>query len=368
MSHSADKLFSPFTFNGLTIPNRVVMAPMTRNFSPGEVPGAEVAAYYRRRAEGGTGLIITEGTTVDHRVSTMAETIPAFYGKEALEGWKRVAAEVHEAGGKIMPQLWHVGTMRNQETAPNPTEPSAGPSGLFVPGKKVADPMTKEDIQNTIDAFARAALSAREVGMDGIELHGAHGYLIDQFFWEGTNQRDDEYGGASAVARTKFGVDIINAVRAEVGDDFPLILRFSQWKQQDFEHKIAPDSDALAAFLKPLSDAGVDVFHCSTRRFWEPEFEGSDLNLAGWTKKLTGKPTITVGSVGLSGEFIAAFAGEGSEPTSIDKLLDRLEKDEFDMVAVGRALLVDPDWANKIREGRAGELKAFSQAALAELV
>lgn len=367
MSQSTDKLFSPFTFNGLTIPNRIAMAPMTRSFSPGEVPGADVAAYYRRRAEGGTGLIITEGTTVGHRVSTMSDQIPAFYGDAALEGWKRVAAEVHEAGGKIMPQLWHVGTMRNQETAPNPSEPSAGPSGLFVPGKKVAEPMTKEDIQNTIDAFARAALAAREVGMDGIELHGAHGYLIDQFFWEGTNQRDDEFGGADAVGRTKFGVDIINAVRAEVGDDFPLILRFSQWKQQDFEHKIASTPDALAAFLKPLSDAGVDMFHCSTRRFWEPEFDGSDLNLAGWTKKLTGKPTMTVGSIGLSGEFIAAFAGEGSEPTSIDKLLDRLNKDEFDMVAVGRALLVDPDWANKIRDGRANELKAFTQEALTEL-
>ena len=367
MSNSTEKLFSPFSFNGLTIPNRVVMAPMTRNFSPGEVPGADVAAYYRRRAEGGTGLIITEGTTVGHRVSTMADNIPAFHGKAALDGWKNVVSEVHEAGGKIMPQLWHVGTMRNQKEAPNPEEPSAGPSGLFVPGKPVAEPMTPEDIQACIDAFRRSAGAAREAGFDGIELHGAHGYLIDQFFWEGTNQRDDEYGGNDAVARTKFAVDIINAVRSEVGDDYPLILRFSQWKQQDFDHKIAPTSEELAAFLKPLSDAGVDVFHCSTRRFWEPEFEGSDLNLAGWTKKLTGKPTITVGSVGLSGEFIAAFAGEGSEPTSIDKLLDRLNADEFDMVAVGRALLVDPEWANKIRDGWANELKTFTREAMTEL-
>mgnify|MGYP005838317945 CR=1 FL=1 len=367
MSHSLDKLFSPFTFNGLTVPNRIVMAPMTRQFSPGEVPGENVAAYYRRRAEGGTGLIITEGTTTDHRVSTMADTIPAFHGEKALAGWKRVAEEVHEAGGKIMPQLWHVGTMRKQKHAPNPEEPSAGPSGLLLPGKQVADPMTKEDIQDAIDGFRRAAGAAREIGFDGVELHGAHGYLIDQFFWEGTNKRDDEYGGTDAVARTKFAVDIIEAVRAEVGDDYPVILRFSQWKQQDFEHKIAPTPEELDAFLQPLSAAGVDVFHCSTRRFWEPEFEGSDLNLAGWTKKLTGKPTITVGSVGLSGEFVAGMAGESSEPTSIDKLLDRLDKDEFDMVAVGRALLVDPEWPNKIRDGRADELKAYTKEAMTEL-
>jgi 2,4-dienoyl-CoA reductase-like NADH-dependent reductase (Old Yellow Enzyme family) len=146
-----------------------------------------------------------------------------------------------------------------------------------------------------------------------------------------------------------------------------VILRVSQWKQQDFDHKIAPTPEELDAFLQPLSAAGVDVFHCSTRRFWEPEFEGSDLNLAGWTKKLTGKPTITVGSVGLSGEFVAGMAGESSEPTSIDKLLDRLDKDEFDMVAVGRALLVDPEWPNKIRDGRADELKAYTKEAMAEL-
>ena len=218
-----------------------------------------------------------------------------------------------------------------------------------------------------IDAFGRAAADARELGFDAVELHGAHGYLIDQFFWAGTNERDDEYGGEQAAQRTKFAVDIINAVRREVGNDYPLILRFSQWKQQDFEHKIAPTPDELAAFLKPLSDAGVDMFHCSTRRFWEPEFEGSDLNLAGWTKKLTGKPTMTVGSVGLSGEFIGAFMGESSEPTSIDKLLDRLEKDEFDMVAVGRALLVDPEWPNKIREGRSKDLVPFTKEALAAL-
>lgn len=367
MSHSLDKLFSPFTFNGLTVPNRIAMAPMTRMFSPNEIPGEDVAAYYRRRAEGGTGLIITEGTTVGHRVSTMADTIPAIHGNAALDGWRRVVNEVHEAGGKIVPQLWHVGTMRNQEHAPNPEEPSAGPSGLFVPGKKIAEPMTPEDIQNCIDAFKQSAVDAREVGFDGIELHGAHGYLIDQFFWGGTNERDDEYGGANSAERTRFAVDIIKAIRAEVGDDFPLILRFSQWKQQDFEQRLADTPEELDAFLKPLTDAGVDMFHCSTRRFWEPEFEGSDLNLAGWTKKLTGKPTMTVGSVGLSGEFIAGMGGESSEPTSIDKLLERLEKDEFDMVAVGRALLVDPEWAHKVRDGRSDELMPYTKEAAAAL-
>lgn len=363
MSRSVDPLFKPFTFNGLTLPNRVVMAPMTRSHSPGGIPGEDVAAYYRRRAEGGVGLIITEGTTVDHAVATSDPNVPQFFG-EALKGWGRVVEEVHDAGGLIMPQLWHVGTMRHQAKGPNPELPSAGPSGLAKPGKKVAEPMTQADIDAVIDAFARGAADARELGFDGVELHGAHGYLIDQFFWSGTNVRDDRYGG-DAPHRTRFAVEIVEAVRRAVGDDFPLILRFSQWKQQDFEHKIAPTPEELAAFLAPLSDAGVDVFHCSTRRFWEPEFDGSDLNLAGWTKKLTGKPTITVGSVSLSGEFVASFAGEASEATGIDELLDRLERGEFDLVAVGRALLVDPEWTHKIEGGRYAELKNFTPEAMA---
>jgi 2,4-dienoyl-CoA reductase-like NADH-dependent reductase (Old Yellow Enzyme family) len=139
--------------------------------------------------------------------------------------------------------------------------------------------------------------------MDGVEIHGAHGYLIDQFFWEGSNRRDDEYGGDLA-GRSRFAIELIQAVRAAVGPDFPIIFRFSQWKQQDYTARLVQTPQALAAFLQPLSEAGVDIFHCSTRRFWEPEFDGSELNLAGWTRQLTGKPTITVGSVGLDGEFL----------------------------------------------------------------
>ncbi len=365
MSRSVAPLFKPFTLNGLELPNRVVMAPMTRSQSPGGIPGPEVAAYYRRRAENETGLIITEGTTVNDPVSTMDPAVPNFHG-ESLKGWKRVVEEVHGVGGKIMPQLWHVGMARNPSRAPYPELPSAGPSGLAAPGKKLSEPMTKDHVQKVIDAFGRAAADAREIGFDGVEVHGAHGYLIDQFFWEGLNERKDEFGG-SMRARTEFGVKIIEAIRRETGKDYPLILRFSQWKQQDFTVKLATTPEQLGEFLKPLSDAGVDCFHASTRRFWEPEFEGSTLNLAGWTKKLTGKPTITVGSVSLSGEFIAAFGGEASQATGIDDLLVRLEQDEFDLVAVGRALLVDPEWARKIHEERFDALMPFNAAALATL-
>ncbi|MFS1704007.1 12-oxophytodienoate reductase, partial [Alteromonas sp. AMM-1] len=224
-------LFSPFQSANLSLSNRIVMAPMTRQFSPNGIPTADVAGYYKRRAEGGTGLIITEGTTVNDKVATMDANIPQFHGEAALAGWKKVVDEVHAAGGKIMPQLWHVGMARVAEKAPFPELPSAGPSGLFKPGKQGAEPMTVAHIEAVIEAFAQAAADAKAIGMDGIEIHGAHGYLIDQFFWEGTNQRTDSWGG-SMENRSRFAVEIIKAIRAATAPDFPIVLRYSQWKQQ----------------------------------------------------------------------------------------------------------------------------------------
>lgn len=366
MTDNADALFKPFHSENLDLDNRIVMAPMTRQFSPEGVPGEDVAGYYRRRAEGGVGLIVTEGTTINDPVSTMSPNIPQIHGQKSLDGWKNVVDEVHAAGGKIAPQLWHVGMARNPSNAPYPDLPSASPSGILAPGKKVGEPMTPDHIDRVIQGFADAAADSRRIGFDAIELHGAHGYLIDQFFWEGMNEREDTFGG-DLVARTSFAAEIVKACRRAVGKDFAIILRFSQWKQQDYAARLADTPEKLEAFLSPLVEAGVDIFHCSTRRYWEPEFDGSTLNLAGWTKKLSGKPTITVGSVGLTGDFINAWSGEESQPRGLEDLVERLENDEFDLVAVGRALLQDPNWAAKIRDGRSAELSDYDAKALATL-
>lgn len=355
-----EALFQPFHSPKLDLSNRIVMAPMTRSFSPGGVPGANVADYYARRAAAQVGLIVTEGTVVNRPGAANDPAVPHFHGEAALEGWARVVEAVHAAGGKIAPQLWHVGSAINPANRDDTNAES--PSGLYKPGRDWGHEMSVADIEAAIDAFADAAASAKRIGMDAIELHGAHGYLIDQFQWSGTNQRTDVWG----QDRSRFAREVVSAVRAAIGPDFPLILRLSQWKQQDYETKLAASPDALADWLNPLADAGVDIFHCSQRRFWEPEFEGSPLNFAGWAKKLTGKPTITVGSVGLSGEFIAGFAGEASQPTPIDGLVDRLATGEFDLVGVGRALIVDPDWAVKVREGRS-DFTPYDRKALATL-
>ena len=369
MTAPVQALFAPFRLGNLELPTRVVMAPMTRSFSPGGVPNAQVVEYYRRRAAAGVGLIVTEGTTVGHKASNGYPHVPRFYGEDALAGWKQVVDAVHAEGGKIVPQLWHVGNVRKAGTEPDASVPGYGPSEKVKDGTVVVHGMTKDDIQEVIAAFAQAARDAKAIGMDGVEIHGAHGYLIDQFFWEGSNKRTDEYGGDLAQ-RSRFAIELIQAVRAAVGPDFPIIFRFSQWKQQDYTARLVQTPEELGAFLKPLSDAGVDIFHCSTRRFWEPEFEGSDLNLAGWTRQLTGKPTITVGSVGLDGEFLQFMVNTDkvAEPASLENLLERLNKQEFDLVAVGRALLVDPDWALKVRDGRESDILPFSREALKQLV
>jgi len=364
---TSDVLFTPFEFKGLKLPNRIVMAPMTRSFSPGGVATEEVAAYYRRRAENQVGLIVTEGTGVDRPASLNDPNIPRFHGDDALSAWKKVASEVHKGGGLIAPQLWHVGAVRTRSETWQPPGPYDSPSGLSSPGKKFGEAMTQEEVADAIRAFADAAAAAKALGFDCVELHGAHGYLIDQFFWDGVNVREDAYGAKDIAGRARFAADIIRAVRKAVGPDYPIIIRVSQWKQQNFTAKLAETPQALESWLGALVEAGADVIHCSQRRFWEPEFEGSDLNFAGWAKKVTGVPTITVGSVGLTGEFVAGFAGEASEPASLDELHRRLDRGDFDMVAVGRALLQDPEWVVKIREGRHSELSAFDRSVMAKL-
>jgi 2,4-dienoyl-CoA reductase-like NADH-dependent reductase (Old Yellow Enzyme family) len=357
LNRSTEALFRPFELKGLALENRIVMAPMTRSHSPEGVPGADVAAYYRRRAEGGVALIITEGTYVDHPVAGFDPKVPRFYGDRALQGWRRVAEQVHAAGGRIFPQLWHVGMV-------------VSPGSELKPGVKPMGPssMTQADIDAVIAAYAKGAQSAKELGFDGVELHGAHGYLIDQFFWRATNDRTDKYGG-DLVWRTRFATEIIAEVRRRVGPDFPVLLRYSQWKLQDFEAKMARTPEELDRFLRPLVDAGVDAFHCSTRRFWEPEFPGSDLNLAGWTKQLTGKPSITVGSVTLNEDLMTSFGTAGTAGVSgIDNLLDRLDRDEFDLVAIGRSLIVNPEWPGIVRKGALSDLLPFNRSVLSELV
>ncbi|WP_321957003.1 NADH:flavin oxidoreductase [Burkholderia cenocepacia] len=372
MPASIDTLFRPIRIHSLELPNRIVMAPMTRAFAPDGVPGEPHAAYYRRRAEGGVGLILSEGVVIDRPASHNGPGLPFFHGEPALRGWKGVIDAVHDAGGRMGPQLWHTGSVKNARVAWESEAVVESPSGLCAPNEPRGEAMNDEAIADTIAAFAKAAADAKRLGFDTVEIHGAHGYLIDQFFWAGTNLRTDRYGGGTIRERSRFAAEIVAAVRTAVGPDFPILMRVSQWKPQDYNARIAQTPDQMADWLQPLVDAGADVLHCSQRRFWEPEFPEIDgttgLNFAGWAKKLTGAVTVSVGSVGLSNEFRAAFAGEGAASVGLDQLIERMDRDEFDLIAVGRALLSDPQWAAKIRAGDSARLNGFDASALATFV
>ena len=357
-------LFEPYKLKNLNLRNRVVMAPMTRNQSPGGIPTNEVVAYYSRRAKAEVGLIITEGIEVSHEASSAYPNVPRLDTKEAREGWKRVVNGIKENGGSVIAQLWHCGGFRKLGMQPNPEVPGHTASGLVKPGKKVAHEMTLEDIRQTINAYASDAKYCEEIGFDGVEIHGAHGYLIDNFFWEGTNIRDDSYGG-SIEKRSQFVSEIIQAVRSNISQEFIVGLRFSQWKQHDFEAKLADTTDDLKKVLLSPVESGLDYLHSSMRRFWESEFEGSQENLAYWTKKISNIPTIGVGSVGLDSDFIDMTAP--SKPASIDKAIDDISKEKYDLLAVGRALLSDHEWVLKMKEGRLKDVIPYSKEALLKL-
>lgn len=358
-------LFRPVRLGALGLRNRVAMAPMSRYLCPDGVPHDGVTAYYRRRAEYDVGLIITEGTYIGHPSAASYEGVPFFHGEAALAGWGRVREAVHAAGGRIFPQLWHTGSFRQSWMGPVRGVPGYGPSenlNAFTNHPEPTRAMSERDIEDVIAAYARAAADAQRLGFDGVELHAAHGYLIDEFLWERTNRRADRYGG-DRRARTRFAVEIIQAMRARVGPDFPISLRFSQWKQQDYMARLAETPAELGDVLLPLVDAGITILHASTRRFWEPAFpDEDDRTLAGWTKQITGLPVIMVGGAGLDRPGLREAL-----PASLDVLRGPIERDEFDVLAVGRALLAEPQWVRKARDGRIADCRPYTKDLLETL-
>ncbi len=362
-------LFDPFRLGAITLPNRVAMAPMTREMAPGGVPTDAMAAYYARRAKGGTGLIITEGVSPSH-AGAFGASVPRLFGEDALAGWRAVVEAVHAEGAMIFAQLWHVGafspSMIGMTDSLAPGYDRLSPSGLAARGKPFGRAMKSTDLSTTIDSFGEAARAARAIGFDGVEIHGAHGYLPDQFLWSATNLRQDGYGREP----TRFLTELVTAVRAATDPGFPIALRMSQWKQLDYAAKLATSPQALAAIVEPLAASGVDLFHCSTRRFWEPEFTGERLTLAGWVRKLTAVPTMTVGSITLDTDF-KAEGGKVHAGTAADHIAmieAGLASGDFDLIAVGRAMIANPDWAALVARGEAHRLKPFDKAGLDQLI
>lgn len=364
-----ESLFTPYDLGRTSLRNRFVMSPMSRNLCHSAIPTDDMRDYYRSRAKGGVGLIISEGVYINHPGANGEPGVPAFFGDKTLDAWKRIVDAIHEAGGLIIPQLWHYGLLRRPGIGPDPLVPGFGPMEIRDGGELVVKAMDRQDMRDIVEAFATAAAKAEEIGFDGVQVHGAHEYLLDNFLWKTHNQRTDEYGG-TPENRLRFPLEVIRAVRSAVSKDFPLWLRLSQWKLCDYNARIAETPEEWAAILQPVSDAGVDVFDISTRRFWLPGFAGSEKTLAAWARQITGKSTMTIGGVGVERPLNAFEAGV-SEPATFDRLADLvrgMNRGDFDLIGVGRALIPDPEWVNKVQARDFASIIPASRAAYDTLV
>jgi 2,4-dienoyl-CoA reductase-like NADH-dependent reductase (Old Yellow Enzyme family) len=321
-----------------------------------------LADYYRKRAIGGFSLIISESCAVDHPSATQGEGFGRLAGP-GIPAWRRCVEGVKSAGAHMLIQLWHEGAVRKEGgNGPWSDAPTLSPSGLLKRDRPNGRAATLEELDEIKDAFVRGALTARAIGADGVEIHACHGYLIDQFLWAETNLRDDGYGGTSIEARARFPMEIVAAIRAATGPGFIISFRLSQWKECDYEARIVETPAEFTTLLRLLKSAGVSAFHISTRRFDRPEWPESKLGLAGWAKRLSNIPIITVGSVGLDRDVMESLAGQQSTDqveSGLRELVRRFQNGEFDLVAVGRSSIADPQWVSKVAQGQYDEIRTF---------
>ena len=361
-----DVIFTPCNFGNLKLRNRIAMAPMTRRMAKeGGIPTQQIIDYYKRRALGEVGLIISEGTGIDsvHAYDTL--TVPRFDNEEQLQGWKKVVEAIHEAESAFAPQLWHTGRF-----AANPI----GPSYCEMPARKDGSPrppvkaMEKKDFIQVKANYVRAALNAQKIQCDAIEIHGAHGYLLDSFLSAKVNKRKDEYGG-SLENRMRFPLEVTKAIREAVGKDYPIIYRFSQWRVDDYSDIKFHNPKELELWVKALAEAGADILHVSTYDAMLPGFpEHGNKTFCGWAKELSGLPCIAVGKITVNLTLDKAYGDYQEQVTDPKPALDLVTKGEADMLAIGRALIPNPDWVKIVREGNWKQLQAFDKSQLENLV
>ncbi|MGH8261129.1 MAG: 12-oxophytodienoate reductase, partial [Steroidobacteraceae bacterium] len=314
------------------------------------------------------GLIIGESTSPDH-TSAYWQPIMGRLEPATLSAWSRVVEAVHAGGAGFLMQLWHPGAMRKVAPGhPLAAHPAWSPSGLIQSGRPNGRAMTRDDLEELRRAYVIAAERAQALAADGVEIHSAHGYLLDQFLWAETNRREDGYGGRTLAERARYSADIVRAIRRAVGEDFVISYRFSQFKEVDYGATVAAGPEDLGAMLALLRAAGVDLFNVSSRRYFKPEWPGAhpQLTIAEWARSLTDAPVMTCGSVGLNVEMFANLF-DGEEPTElcIERdlafLAERVCRKTLDLVGVGRMHIANNDFVSKVRAGRFEDLELFNK-------
>lgn len=355
---NASILFEPVTLGPLRLSNRLAVAPMTRvSATASGHATARMADYYGAFAAGGFGLVITEGIYTDAAYAQGYLFQPGLVDDAQREAWRPVVSSVHAAGGRIVAQLMHAGAL-SQVLQGNPHRAGTkGPSVVQPKGQQMSfyrgegayrlpEALSLAEIDEVMAGFASAAVRAREAGFDGVEIHGANGYLLDQFFTEHTNQRDDRYGG-SLENRLRLGTEVIHAVRQAVGAGFSIGYRVSQGKVNDFTHKWrGGEADAAVAF-KALSAAPLDYLHTTEFEAWQPAF-GDGPSLAALARRHATVPVMANGSL--------------QAPHQAAGLIER---GEADLVSLGRGALTHADWPQRVRAGQ--PLAGFDRALLSPI-
>jgi 2,4-dienoyl-CoA reductase-like NADH-dependent reductase (Old Yellow Enzyme family) len=365
MEHQQGRLFQPCEFGALHLRNRVVMAPMTRRMAEEDgIPTPAMVEYYRRRAAGEVGLILSEGTAIDGVHAFDTPTVPRFETDAQIAAWKQVVDAVHEEGGAFAPQLWHTGVRAENPIGPSEWQAPPGRAGAPRP---VTRPMDDDDFAQVLGAFRDSARYTVEIGCDALEIHGAHGYLLDSFMNPVTNTREDRYGG-SVENRMRFPLEVARTIRETVGPDFPVIYRYSQWNSEDDRETKFRSPRDLQRWVDALRDAGVDIIHVSTRNVRDPGFpESGPMSLAAWTRKLSRLPVIGVGMVSLTLPMDKAYDETLDAVVDPEPAIHLVEDGSIDLLAVGRALLANPDWVQLVRSGRWRDLKPFHKTLLKDL-
>ncbi|MBR1195929.1 NADH:flavin oxidoreductase [Bradyrhizobium sp. AUGA SZCCT0240] len=351
-----ERLFVPLQVGSLTLANRLAVAPMTRVSADQRGRATRsMADYYRWFAEGGFGMIVTEGIYTDKAFSQGYLYQPGLTDAAQVDAWRTVVDGVHQAGGRIIAQLMHAGALSQGNPYRSQT---AGPSAIRPKGEQLAFyrgcgaypmpvAMTEAEIAEAVEGFARAALFAKDAGFDGVEVHGANGYLLDQFLTEHVNLRADKYGGDIA-RRIQLTVEVVRAVRSAVGGKFVVSVRISQGKVNNVLHKWSGHEDDAAIIFTTLGRLPLDYLHTTEFEAWRPAFGETGASLSALAKRHARLPVLANGSL--------------HDPKRAAALL---ANGEADFVSLGRGALAHADWP--VRARAANPMAEFDRALLSPI-
>ena len=346
---SFSPLFEPFQLASMTLKNRTLVAPMTRVSATQDGSVSDLMfPYYRAFAEGGFGAVITEGVYTDKAFSQGYQYQPGITDPEQAAGWARLIRDIQTAGAKVILQLMHAGALSQYNRfagdtrAPSPVPPKGTQMAFYRGEGPYPTPLelTPSEIDNAVKGFADAARRAQDAGADGVEIHGANGYLLDQFLTDYTNRRTDGFGG-NTLGRVRMTCDVIRSVRDATGPGFTVGVRISQAKVNDFEHKWAGGEDDARVIFPQLAKAGASYIHTTEFNADQPAFQTGP-SLARLARLLSGLPVIANGGLG--------------DPERAARVL---AQDDADLIAVGKPALAAPDWPNKVRNRQRPDTFSF---------